>query len=104
MPEQEENTQKTDKPWLFKPWCNPWPWRPKGQRTAATIFKEAIMKIEKDQKIEDVERDLIMVILAKAKKWDLRAMEMYLDRMYWKPKQEILSTIVDATSELELWE
>ena len=39
------------------------------------------MKIEKDQKIEDVERDLVTVIIHKAKKGDLKAMEMYLDRL-----------------------
>lgn len=50
-----------------------------------TLFRDAIEKIAKDQKVEDVERELIITILAKAKKWDLKAMEMYLDRMYGKP-------------------
>jgi len=30
-----------------------------------------------------------VTLLAKAKKWDMRALEMYLDRLYWKPKQKI---------------
>jgi len=52
-----------------------------------TLFRDAIEKIAKDQDIEDVERDLVITLLAKAKKWDMRALEMYLDRLYWKPKQ-----------------
>jgi hypothetical protein len=33
-----------------------------------TLFRDAIEKIAKDQKIEDVERDLVITLLAKAKK------------------------------------
>lgn len=54
-----------------------------------TLFRDAIEKIAKDQKIEDVERELVITLLAKAKKWDMRALEMYLDRLYGKPKQKI---------------
>jgi len=46
----------------------------------------------KDLAIEDVERDLVITILDKAKKGDLKAMEMYLDRLYGKPKQKIETT------------
>jgi hypothetical protein len=31
----------------------------------------------------------VITLLAKAKKWDMRALEMYLDRLYGKPKQKI---------------
>ena len=70
--------------WYFKPWN---PWRPPWARNVETLFRDAIEKIAKDQDIEDVERDLVITLLAKAKKWDMRALEMYLDRLYWKPKQ-----------------
>jgi len=33
-----------------------------------TLFRDAIEKIAKDQDIEDVERDLVITLLAKAKK------------------------------------
>lgn len=68
----------------FKPWN---PWRPVWSRSVETLFRDAIAKIAKDQSIEDVERELVITLLAKAKKWDMRALEMYLDRLYWKPKQ-----------------
>ena len=68
----------------FKPWN---PWRPVWTRNCETLFRDAIEKIAKDQNIEDVERDLVITLLAKAKKWDIKALEMYLDRIYWKPKQ-----------------
>lgn len=78
---------------LWKKWqsWNP-AWRPKGARSVETLFREAIDKLAKDLDIEDVERDLVITILAKAKKGDLKAMEMYLDRMYGKPKQKIETT------------
>lgn len=76
-----------DKDYLFQPWNPWWPWRPPWSRSVETLFRDAIEKIAKDQNIEDVERDLIMTMLAKAKKWDMRAMEMWLDRLYGKPKQ-----------------
>ncbi len=70
----------------FKPWN---PWRPVWARNAETLFRDAIEKIAKDQDVEDVERDLVITLLAKAKKGDLRALDMYLDRLYGKPKQEV---------------
>ncbi len=63
------------------------PWRPHWTRNVETLFRDAIAKIAKDQSIEDVERELVITLLAKAKKWDMRALEMYLDRLYGKPKQ-----------------
>lgn len=63
------------------------PWRPPWIRNVETLFRDAISKIALDQSIEDVERELVITLLAKAKKWDMRALEMYLDRLYWKPKQ-----------------
>lgn len=72
---------------LFQKW-NPWgPGRPVWSRNVEKLFRDAIAKIAKDQKVDDVERDLVITILAKAKKGDMKAMEMYLDRLYWKPKQ-----------------
>ena len=73
---------------LFKPWqsWNP-AWRPVWSRSVETLFRDAIAKIAKDQSVKDVERELVITLLAKAKKWDMRALEMYLDRLYWKPKQ-----------------
>ena len=71
----------------FKIWNPWWPWRPPWSRSVETLFRDAIEKIAKDQKIEDVERDLVITLLAKAKKWDMKALEMYLDRLYGKPKQ-----------------
>ena len=68
----------------FKPWN---PWRPVWSRSIETIFRDAIAKVATDQSVEDVERELIITLLAKAKKWDMRAMEMYMDRLYGKPKQ-----------------
>jgi len=75
---------------LFKPWqsWNP-AWRPVWSRSIETLFRDAIAKVAKDQSVEDVERELIITLLAKAKKWDMRAMEMYMDRLYGKPKQTI---------------
>ncbi|HNG97716.1 MAG TPA: DUF5681 domain-containing protein [Candidatus Absconditabacterales bacterium] len=61
--------------------------RPPGSRSVETLFRDAIKKIAEDQKIEDVERELVITLLAKAKKGDMRALEMYLDRLYGKPKQ-----------------
>lgn len=109
MPNESEVTEvkqnRKNLPQLFKKWqsWNP-AGRPKWARSISTIFRLAIEKIEKDQKIEDVERDLVTVVIAKAKKGDLKAMEMYLDRLYWKPKQDITNTIREAKSEIELWE
>lgn len=73
---------------LFKPWqsWNP-AWRPVWSRSIETLFRDAIAKVATDQSVEDVERELIITLLAKAKKWDMRAMEMYMDRLYGKPKQ-----------------
>ena len=69
----------------FKPWN---PWRPFWTRNVETLFRDAIEKIAKDNpEVKDVERELIITLLAKAKKWDMRALEMYLDRLYGKPKQ-----------------
>ena len=71
----------------FQPWHPWWPWRPVWSRSAETLFRDAIEKIATDQKIEDVERDLVISLLAKARKGDLKALDMYLDRLYGKPKQ-----------------
>ena len=69
----------------FKEWN---PWRPVWSRSVETLFRDAIAKIAKDNpEVKDVERELIVTLLAKAKKWDMRALEMYLDRLYGKPKQ-----------------
>lgn len=75
--------------------------KPPWTRSAETLFREAIKKIAEDQKIEDVERDLIITLLAKAKKGDTKALEMYLDRMYWKPKQTIDNNV---TGSLSIWD
>ena len=83
----------------FKPWNPWWPWRPPWSRSVETLFRDAIAKIAKDQNIEDVERELVITLLAKAKKWDMRALEMYLDRLYGKPQQKVnLSWWVEITS------
>ena len=68
----------------FQPWN---PWRPVGTRNVETLFRDAIEKMALDGGIEDVEKDLILALLAKAKGWDIKALEMYLDRLYGKPKQ-----------------
>lgn len=74
----------------FKPWNPWWPWRTPWSRSVETLFRDAIEKIAKDNpEVKDVERELIITLLAKAKKWDMKALEMYLDRLYWKPKQTI---------------
>ena len=77
------------KSYQFQPWNPWWPWRPPWQRSVETLFRFVIAKIATDQSIEDVERELVITLLAKAKKWDMRALEMYLDRLYGKPKQAI---------------
>lgn len=79
----------SDKSYQFQPWNPWWPWRPPWARSVETLFRDAIAKIATDQSIEDVERELVITLLAKAKKWDMRALEMYLDRLYWKPQQKI---------------
>ena len=73
---------------VFKPWqsWNP-AWKPVWTRSIETLFRDAIKKIATDQSVKDVERDLVITLLTKAKKWDMRAIEMYLDRLYGKPKQ-----------------
>ena len=60
--------------------------KPVWTRSVETLFRDAISKIALDQSIEDVERELVITLLAKAKKGDMRALEMYLDRLYGKPK------------------
>ena len=73
----------------WKPWqsWNP-AWKPPWTRSVETLFRDAIEKIAQDNpEVKDVERELVITLLAKAKKWDMRALEMYLDRLYWKPKQ-----------------
>ena len=88
MQDKFRNMPSADTQW--KPWQS---WNPAGKppwtRSVETLFRDAIKKIAKDQNIEDVERELIITLLAKAKKWDMRAMEMYMDRLYGKPKQTI---------------
>ena len=84
----------------WKPWqsWNP-AWKPPWTRSVETLFRDAIKKIATDQNIEDVERDLVITLLAKAKKWDMKALEMYLDRLYGKPKQTIESNVrLEATT------
>ena len=78
----------------WKPWqsWNP-AWKPPWTRSVETLFRDAIAKIAKDQKVEDVERELVITLLAKAKKGDIKALEIYLDRLYWKPKQKQESEI-----------
>lgn len=72
----------------FKPWNPWWPWRPPWARSVETLFRDAIEKIAQDNpEVKDVERELVITLLVKAKKWDMRALEMYLDRLYGKPKQ-----------------
>ena len=84
---------------LFEKWNPWWPWRPPWSRSVETLFRDAIKKIATDQNIEDVERDLVITLLAKAKKWDMKALEMYLDRLYGKPKQTIESNVrLEATT------
>ena len=76
---------------LWKEWqsWNP-AWKPVWTRSVETLFRDAIEKIAQDNpEVKDVERELVITLLAKAKKWDMRALEMYLDRLYWKPKQKI---------------
>ena len=90
----------SDKSYQFQPWNPWWPWRPPWARSVETLFRDAIAKIATDQSIEDVERDLVITLLAKAKKWDMRALEMYLDRLYWKPKQTVDN---NHTWNLTLW-
>ena len=90
----------SDKSYQFQPWNPWWPWRPPWARSVETLFRDAIEKIAKDQSIEDVERELVITLLAKAKKWDMRALEMYLDRLYWKPKQTVDN---NHTWNLTLW-
>ena len=73
----------------WKPWqsWNP-AWKPPWTRSVETLFRDAIEKIAQDNpEVKDVERELVITLLAKAKKWDMRALEMYLDRLYGKPKQ-----------------
>lgn len=84
----------------WKPWqsWNP-KWKPPWTRSVETLFRDAIAKIAKDQNVEDVERELVITLLAKAKKGDMRALEMYLDRLYGKPQQKVnLSWGVEITS------
>ena len=85
----------------FKPWqsWNP-AWKPPWTRSVETLFRDAIEKIAKDNpEVKDVERELIITLLAKAKKWDMKALEMYLDRLYGKPQQKVnLSWWVEITS------
>ncbi len=74
----------------FKPWNPWWPWRTPWSRSVETLFRDAIEKIAQDNpEVKDVERELVITLLAKAKKWDMRALEMYLDRLYGKPKQTV---------------
>ena len=75
----------------FKKWHAWWPGRPAWWRTAETLFRDAIAKIEKSMEWEDIdiERELIINIFKQAKNGNLKAMEMYLDRLYGKPKQKV---------------
>ena len=72
---------------LFQKWQSGNPaGKPVWTRSVQTLFREAIEKIGKDLKIEDVERNLITALLTKASNGDMKALEMYLDRLYGKPK------------------
>ena len=80
----------SDKPYQFQPWNPWWPWRPVWSRSVETLFRDAIEKLAKDNpEIIDYERELVTSIFMKAKGGDMKAMEMYLDRLYGKPKQSI---------------
>lgn len=74
---------------MFVKWNTYWKWRPAGGRNAETLFREAIAKIAKNQKVEDIEIDIVNGILNRAKEWELEAVKIYLDRVYGKPKQTI---------------
>lgn len=74
----------------FKPWN---PWRPHWTRNVETLFRDALKKLAEEADIEDIERDLVKWLLDKAKNGDMKALEMYLDRLYWKPKQTIESNV-----------
>lgn len=78
---------------LFQKWNPGGPGRPRWSRNAESLFDDAIEKLSKDLKIDDVERDIVMTLLARAKKWDTRAIEMYLDRKYWKPVQKFTGEV-----------
>lgn len=88
----------------FKPWQS---WNPKGKppwtRNVETLFRDALKKLAEESNIEDIERDLVKWLLDKAKKGDMKALEMYLDRLYGKPKQTIESNVKleSTTSALE---
>lgn len=98
-------TTKTDNPipnsvgeksannWRFKPWNPGWPGRKPGSRNVETLFKDAIEKIWIDAKVDDVERDLIIKLLDMAKKGNIRAMDMWLDRCFGKVQQKIEANV-----------
>jgi len=84
----------------FKPWksWNP-AWRPPWARNVETLFRDALKKLAEEWNIEDIERDLVKWLLDKAKNGDIKALEMYLDRLYGKPKQTIESNVrLEATT------
>lgn len=85
---------------IFKPWQSGNPaGKPRWARWVETLFRDAIKKIAQDNpEVKDVERELVITLLSKAKKGDIRAMEIYLDRLYGKPKQRIETDISGSMS------
>lgn len=62
--------------------------KPKGSRHMATLLREAITKVA-DDKGTTIDKQIIKALYDKAKKGDLKATEIILDRVDGKPLQEI---------------
>jgi len=62
--------------------------KPKGSRHMATLLREAITKVV-DDKGTTIDKQILRALYDKAKKGDLKATEIILDRIDGKPLQEI---------------
>ena len=65
--------------------------RPKGSKNFSTLFKEAIKKIAKENKITELqaEQDLIIKAYREAKKGNFSFYRDIMDRVYGKPQEKI---------------
>lgn len=90
----EKTTEKRNLPQTFKPGNPGGPGRPKGSRSIEALFDEAItMLVAKGKKegigIIDLEAEILMTMLSKARAGNPKMIELWLDRRFGKVKQPV---------------
>lgn len=66
------------------------PGRPKGQRNYRTIYREALKKLASKKGIDpdELETDMLLMAISKARKADLGFYKDVMDRLHGKPTQK----------------